>query len=279
MRVIRAVREAQPRARLGDADDRVAHRGRAAGDVRARSRRGGDASPGSVPTSTTAGSSSAPREPRRCGLGRLGLRRRGSRLRRDVRPHRRCVHRSAARRHRDAWATRSAPSCSPSNWACRSPLGAAARWRRWTPPPRNARTIDYPVVIKPQAGRGGRGIHFAACEKELAQAFERARAEALLGVRRRDGIHRAPCHRRSPGRGSGHRRQPRRSLGCGRERLLDPAPQPKADRGVVLPGAQRQQEHELRAIAVNLARSVGYRNVGTVEFLYQPDQRRSRSSR
>lgn len=43
----------------------------------------------------------------------------------------------------------------------------------------HARTIGYPVVIKARAGGGGRGIRFAACEEELAPAFERARAEAL----------------------------------------------------------------------------------------------------
>ena len=38
------------------------------------------------------------------------------------------------------------------------------------------------------------------------------------------------------------------------------------------PALGPEQESELRAAAVKLARSVGYRNVGTVEFLYQPDQ-------
>ena len=36
------------------------------------------------------------------------------------------------------------------------------------------------------------------------------------------------------------------------------------------PALSAEQEHELRAAAVHLARAVGYRNVGTVEFLYQP---------
>jgi acetyl/propionyl-CoA carboxylase alpha subunit/acetyl-CoA carboxylase carboxyltransferase component len=38
------------------------------------------------------------------------------------------------------------------------------------------------------------------------------------------------------------------------------------------PALSPEQERELRAAAVTLARSVGYRNVGTVEFLYQPDK-------
>ena len=39
------------------------------------------------------------------------------------------------------------------------------------------------------------------------------------------------------------------------------------------PALAPEQEREMRAAAVKLFRSVGYRNVGTVEFLYQPDQR------
>jgi acetyl/propionyl-CoA carboxylase alpha subunit/acetyl-CoA carboxylase carboxyltransferase component len=39
------------------------------------------------------------------------------------------------------------------------------------------------------------------------------------------------------------------------------------------PALGPEQERELRAAAVTLARSVGYRNVGTVEFGYQPEQR------
>nr|MBA3861748.1 fused acetyl/propionyl-CoA carboxylase subunit alpha/methylmalonyl-CoA decarboxylase subunit alpha [Solirubrobacterales bacterium] len=42
----------------------------------------------------------------------------------------------------------------------------------------HAREIGYPVMIKAAAGGGGRGIRMAACEDELAPAFESARAEA-----------------------------------------------------------------------------------------------------
>ena len=39
------------------------------------------------------------------------------------------------------------------------------------------------------------------------------------------------------------------------------------------PALSAEQDRQLRAAAVNLARSVGYRNVGTFEFLYQPEER------
>jgi acetyl/propionyl-CoA carboxylase alpha subunit/acetyl-CoA carboxylase carboxyltransferase component len=38
------------------------------------------------------------------------------------------------------------------------------------------------------------------------------------------------------------------------------------------PALSAEQERELRATAVTLARSAGYRNAGTVEFLYQPEE-------
>ena len=38
------------------------------------------------------------------------------------------------------------------------------------------------------------------------------------------------------------------------------------------PALSAEQERDLRAAAADLARSVGYRNAGTVEFLYQPDE-------
>ena len=38
------------------------------------------------------------------------------------------------------------------------------------------------------------------------------------------------------------------------------------------PALSAEQERGLRAAAVNLVRSAGYRSVGTVEFLYQPDE-------
>ena len=169
---------AQPRARLGDADDRAAHRGRAAGDVRARGRRGRADRAGRAPTSTTASSSgrsarAAPTPPGWDGA---------SSPRTPPSPSCALASASSSSVHRPtssgASATRPARSCSPSRRACGSDAGTAAE--------------DAAVP------------------------------------------------RRASRRGPGHRRPPRRRLGRRRARLLDPARQPEADRGVELAGARRR---------------------------------------
>jgi acetyl/propionyl-CoA carboxylase alpha subunit/acetyl-CoA carboxylase carboxyltransferase component len=135
-----------------------------------------------------------------------------------------------------------------------------------------AHTIGYPVAIKPRAGRGGRGIRFAACEEELAQAFERARAEALLSFadatvfieRLVTGAHHVEVQVIADHHGAVWAVGVRDcSIQRRNQKLIEESSSP---------ALSAEQERELRATAVNLARSVGYRNVGTVEFLYQPDQ-------
>ena len=136
----------------------------------------------------------------------------------------------------------------------------------------HARTIGYPVVIKPRASVGARGICFATCEDELASAFERARADALgasgdatVFIERL--ISGAQCvavqiiadhHGAVWAAGVRDCSIQRRN-----EKLIE-----ESSSSALGP----EQERELGAMAVRLARSVGYRNVGSVEFLYQPDQ-------
>jgi acetyl/propionyl-CoA carboxylase alpha subunit/acetyl-CoA carboxylase carboxyltransferase component len=135
-----------------------------------------------------------------------------------------------------------------------------------------ARTIGYPVVIKARAGRGGRGIHSAACEQELASAFESARAEALLSFadatvfieRLVTGAHLVEVEVIADHHGAVWAAGVRDcSIQRRNQKLIDESSSPALG---------PEQERELRAGAVKLARSVGYRNVGTVEFLYQPEQ-------
>jgi acetyl/propionyl-CoA carboxylase alpha subunit len=134
----------------------------------------------------------------------------------------------------------------------------------------SGRRIGYPLVVKATAGGGGRGIRVVAAESELANAFESARGEAL------------------------------RSFGDETvflERLVEDARhvevQVVADHhgsvwalGVRDCSAQRRRQKvieessstalspeaaaELKAAAARMCQAAGYRNAGTVEFLYHP---------
>ncbi len=136
----------------------------------------------------------------------------------------------------------------------------------------HARTIGYPIVIKARAGGGGRGIRFAASEEEVAPAFERARDEALrsfgdatifierlvTGARHVEVQVIADHHGAVWAAGVRDCSIQRRN-----QKLIEESSSP---------ALSAEQERELRAVAVKLARSVDYRNAGTVEFLFQPEK-------
>ena len=136
----------------------------------------------------------------------------------------------------------------------------------------HARTIGYPVVIKARAGGGGRGIRFAACEEELAPAFERAQAEALRSFadatifieRLVTGAHHVEVQVIADNHGAIWAAGVR---DCSIQRRNQKVIEESSS-----PALSAEQERELRAAAVDLTRSVGYRNAGTVEFLYQPEE-------
>ena len=136
----------------------------------------------------------------------------------------------------------------------------------------HAGTIGYPVVIKARAGGGGRGIRFAASEEELAPAFERARAEALRSFadetifieRLVTGARHVEVQIVADDHGAVWAAGVR---DCSIQRRNQKVIEESSSQAL-----SAEQERELRAAAVKLARSVGYRNAGTVEFLYQPDE-------
>jgi acetyl-CoA carboxylase biotin carboxylase subunit len=127
--------------------------------------------------------------------------------------------------------------------------------------------LGFPVMIKAAAGGGGRGIRLAATPEEFEQVFSQASAEALaafgdgglyvekLIARARhvevqilgDGDNVVHCFEREC------------SLQRRRQKVWEEAP------AAMLPAAIRRSMCES---AVALARSVGYRGAGTVEFLY-----------
>ncbi|MGI8593242.1 MAG: carboxyl transferase domain-containing protein [Solirubrobacteraceae bacterium] len=137
----------------------------------------------------------------------------------------------------------------------------------------HAREIGYPVMIKARAGGGGRGIRVAASEEELAPAFERARDEAqssfadatIFIERLMSGVHHVEVQVIADDHGTVWAAGVRDcSIQRRNQKLIEESSSP---------ALSAAQEEELRTAAVSLAESAGYRNAGTVEFLYQPDEK------
>jgi acetyl/propionyl-CoA carboxylase alpha subunit len=135
----------------------------------------------------------------------------------------------------------------------------------------HASRIGYPLLVKATAGGGGRGIRFVYAEDGLAEAFASASAEA----------------RKSFGDGTVFLEK---KVGAARhvevqvladsfgtvwpvgvrdctaqrcnQKVIEEAPSP---------ALAPEQEKALREAAVRIARSAGYVNAGTVEFLFEPE--------
>ena len=131
----------------------------------------------------------------------------------------------------------------------------------------SAERIGFPVMIKASAGGGGRGIRIAANQEEFAQQMPQASAEAKAafgdgGLYLEKVIERAR-HIEVQVLGDGdsvvHFFERECSLQRRRQKVWEEAP------AAMLPPGVRQA---LCASAVALAKAVGYRGAGTVEFLY-----------
>ncbi len=134
-----------------------------------------------------------------------------------------------------------------------------------------ARRIGYPVLVKASAGGGGRGIRVVHDEQELAQAMERAAAEAqayfgdgqlylekyLPDPRHIEIQVLADAHGRVVSLGERESSMQRR-----RQKILEEAP------AVPVDAALRRRMGEAAAKA---AAAVGYKSAGTVEFLLDRD--------
>lgn len=134
-----------------------------------------------------------------------------------------------------------------------------------------AAELGYPVMLKAAAGGGGRGMRLVARAEDMAEAFARCRGEAeaafgngslfleklidrprhvevqILGDLQGNVVH---LHERDC------------SVQLRHQKLIEIAPAPGLDQAV----RQRLLED-----AVTLARSAGYVNAGTVEFLVAPE--------
>lgn len=133
-----------------------------------------------------------------------------------------------------------------------------------------ADTIGYPVMVKAAAGGGGRGMRVVQSPDELDDALAGARKEAenafgdgrllleklVVGARHVEIQVLADAHGRAA-----HLGERDCSLQRRRQKVIEEAPSP-----VVAP----ETRAAMGAAAVEAARAVGYRNAGTVEFLFEP---------
>jgi acetyl-CoA carboxylase biotin carboxylase subunit len=136
-----------------------------------------------------------------------------------------------------------------------------------------AKAIGYPVLIKAAAGGGGRGMVIVDKAEDIQAAFEKASAEAAAAFN--DGtlfMERFVPEARHVevqlmGDGDGnvvHFGERDCSVQRRYQKLIEESP------CMALPEDLRTQLH---AAALNLARSVKYRNAGTAEFLYDVARR------
>src|SRR6185312_12946888 len=132
---------------------------------------------------------------------------------------------------------------------------------------RLAAAIGFPVMIKAAAGGGGRGIRVARDAAELEQLVPQARAEAAAafgdgGLYLERFIERArhiEVQILGDGQDVVHAYERECSVQRRRQKIWEEAP------AAVLDAATRER---LCASAVALARAVGYRGAGTLEYLY-----------
>ncbi len=134
-----------------------------------------------------------------------------------------------------------------------------------------ARDIGFPVIVKASAGGGGRGMRIAHDEKQLRQGFGIAQAEAGAAFNNNavylEKYIVKPRHIEIQLFGDGHGNvvhlgERECSVQRNHQKLIEEAP------SVVLTPEQRVQMGELAARG---AASIGYRNAGTMEFLYDED--------
>ncbi|MGZ4247758.1 MAG: ATP-binding protein [Solirubrobacteraceae bacterium] len=139
---------------------------------------------------------------------------------------------------------------------------------------RHADTIGFPLMIKAAAGGGGRGMRRVDNADELANAFERAREEAkqafgdprVLMEQVVGSARHVEVQLIADGHGAVW------ALGvrdCTYQRRHQKVVEESAS-----PALTPDQEREVADSAVELARLAGYRGAGTVEFLYEPSERR-----
>ena len=137
----------------------------------------------------------------------------------------------------------------------------------------HAERLGYPLMIKATAGGGGRGIRRVLGESELEDAFHTARSEAEKGFgdgtvfleRMVTGARHVEVQVIADDYGTAWALGVRDcTIQRRNQKILEETPSP---------ALSERQQRELEQAAVRLTQEIGYRNAGTVEFLYhEPTQ-------
>jgi acetyl/propionyl-CoA carboxylase alpha subunit len=135
----------------------------------------------------------------------------------------------------------------------------------------HAERIGYPLMIKATAGGGGRGIRSVRGIEELDEAFERASSEALKGFgnatvfmeRLVEGARHIEVQVIADNHG---KVWPVGVRDCSVQRRNQKLIEESSS-----PVLSKKQEKFIKNAAARLCRLSGYRNAGTVEFLYEPE--------
>jgi acetyl/propionyl-CoA carboxylase alpha subunit/acetyl-CoA carboxylase carboxyltransferase component len=137
----------------------------------------------------------------------------------------------------------------------------------------HAERLGYPLMIKATAGGGGRGIRRVQSESELADAFQSARSEAekafgdgaVFLERMVTGARHVEVQVIADNQGTTWALGVRDcTIQRRNQKILEETPSP---------ALTPEQQRELEQAAVRLTEAIGYRNAGTVEFLYhEPTQ-------
>lgn len=130
-----------------------------------------------------------------------------------------------------------------------------------------AQSMGYPLLIKAIAGGGGKGIRFVENERGLKEQFSVAVAEATSafgngGVYLEKYLENAKhieVQVLGDGKNVVHLYDRECSMQRRRQKVLEEAPSPSLD---------SQTREALCACAVRMAKEVGYKGAGTLEFLY-----------
>lgn len=138
---------------------------------------------------------------------------------------------------------------------------------------RHAERLGYPFLIKATAGGGGRGIRAVHADSELPEAFESARSQAFKAFgnptvfmeRLVHGARHVEVQIMADHYGTTWAVGVRDcTIQRHHQKVLEEAPSP---------ALSVEQDDALRRAAVRISEAAGYRNAGTVEFLYEQESR------